>query len=815
MELGRLDRAEALLATAQGPQAQGMRERLAIARQERAQLLDSLEALLEDAAQGEQGAAGALSELGRAAKGAWEREQIAIARSRAADLQAELRRAGPLAKKQRSVIEEHDSDSDQATPEEDELTLLVFADVRQAMADRKWAKAEEELLGIRKSLETSFPAFSVLEEELKAALALDVERVLAAARREQTLRGARAELAYLGDERWHFLMQGAGSAVHERWIELAEDLGEALDFTPNFTNADTGHSLGPQAEKALEHAVTEALPAPSDSEPAVAPAAVRIELNRPKESWGARTSTLAIEARRLVREGQLNDAADRYQQAALQSKGAEQTRFGARARDARARAMLRAKLLRAFEAKPFPGLSEIGETGLILAGIGRDWADLEASELLAMSNAAGIEDSLGLTLELLGLYDGSGQEEGGRRLHEAELEQLVGGGERNEWLALHKGQARMPQGGYLWEDGQWKTATEADAAALGKQLVKLGQDLERGKLERRNFAFAELESLAVAHLAAAESLRVHLSLRLERARRTLMSSRILRRLESMAGRRALLDARRVAVLALIEDEVNYFYPYQMPAVSSEEAAAYWEVQRRISGMLGVLAMDWSDKAGSVSLDSSFREALENLIWCLGKLETSGGMLRLPEGLPSWIEGVDPGLEQLALAQFAWSREEALELRLGRSIRARNRELWEQLEASRKLSGEESEQVRLTNEYRLMLGRLPLGWNPMLQAAASTHSEYMSRTGRFGHTQEGAIDRTPEERRHRRGYVHDGGENCHVGSRGPQGVHDSWLESSAHHRNVVSSEHHEIGVALEGTFWTQVFGSGDGWVDSLR
>ncbi|MGK0218550.1 MAG: hypothetical protein ACI9HE_002044 [Planctomycetota bacterium] len=813
--LGRLDRAEALLGTAVGPLAKDVRARLRQARTDRAQLLSTLEGLLERVSQGDPEAIEALSRLADAPADYWQSEQISLARSRAVDLRAEAQRAGPMAKKIRPVRRDSELEFDEPEERVDELTLLVFADVRKAIADRQWTRAEEELIGIRASLEGSFPALTELEQELRLALAADVEQVLAAGQREQTLRGARAELAYLGVERWRFLREGAGSAVHLRWTELVIELGEPLELTQNFKSADSEHALGPDATDALAHVPGEAAPEVGEPQPSVTSAPSSAPARREPNTWDRRTGTLAIEARRLARDGKLTGAADRYQQAALQSEGAEQTRFSARARDARARGGLRLSLLQAFETTPFPGLSEISESGLILAGVGRDWADLEAPELLAMSSAAGIHSSLGLTLELLGLYDGSGQEEGGRRLHVAELEQLVSGGERNEWLALHQGQARIPVGGYLWEEERWKTATEADAAALGKRLGKLGKELERGDRERRDAAFTELQSLAVANLAAAESVPRHLAARLDSAKRALMGSKTMRKLQSMAGRRALLDTRRTALLELIEDDQRYFYPYLMPAVSAEEAATYRALQKQISGMLGVIERDWQEPSGNVSMSRRFRESLEDLRWCLLRMEAAGGLVRTPEGIPSWIEGVDPELEQVGLAHFAWSRDEAQALALGRLIQARNQELWAQLDGAGQLAEDELEQVQVTNRYRLMLGRQALGWSPILQDAARVHSDYMVATGHFGHEQEGALDRTPTERRYRRGYKHDGGENCHVGSHGPVGVHTAWLESSAHHRNLLSAHHHEIGVSKEGAYWTQVFGAATGWMDSLR
>lgn len=124
-----------------------------------------------------------------------------------------------------------------------------------------------------------------------------------------------------------------------------------------------------------------------------------------------------------------------------------------------------------------------------------------------------------------------------------------------------------------------------------------------------------------------------------------------------------------------------------------------------------------------------------------------------------------------------------------------------------MNSEEAEQVEITNEYRRMLGRRVLAWNPKIQDAAQGHSDYMSLTGDFGHFEKDPARKGPVERLKLAGYTFGGGENCAMGGFGPEGAHSGWTQSSGHHRNLLGPKHREMASAISGPYWTQNFGSG--------
>ncbi|MFC1706702.1 CAP domain-containing protein [Planctomycetota bacterium] len=121
------------------------------------------------------------------------------------------------------------------------------------------------------------------------------------------------------------------------------------------------------------------------------------------------------------------------------------------------------------------------------------------------------------------------------------------------------------------------------------------------------------------------------------------------------------------------------------------------------------------------------------------------------------------------------------------------------------TGPEREQVRITNEYRLLQGREAVEIHPCLVKCARGHSNEMTRLGYFAHESPVAENRTPTMRAKNAGYESGVSENISQGSVAPQATHDSWYNSSGHHRNILGADHHCMGAGLDGDMWTQNFG----------
>ena len=335
--------------------------------------------------------------------------------------------------------------------------------------------------------------------------------------------------------------------------------------------------------------------------------------------------------------------------------------------------------------------------------------------------------------------------------------------------------------------------------------------------------------------AEEETVKTTLETRAAAAVTVLQRGSTLKQLGVIADRRRTLDAAREGALRLIFDEERYFTPYRVPAVTPEKAAAYSAVQREVDEHVDLAAQAWSDKK-KAKLPRRFRVALEDLRWTRDRRaaldpapERRRGEHRQPKadpapydsgGLPEWIGGLELGVDVINVRTFAWTAGERAELARSRRVVASNTERMRTAqkdeagtpEAARP-SSDEIEQVRCTNEYRLMMGRTALAWHPSLQAATRWHSDYMSRWGLLTHyEEEDAERRTFADRCRLEGYERPAGENCSVGSPDPAGTQAAWARSSGHHRNLLGRDHTEMASALSGSYWTQNFGRGDVTLD---
>lgn len=365
--------------------------------------------------------------------------------------------------------------------------------------------------------------------------------------------------------------------------------------------------------------------------------------------------------------------------------------------------------------------------------------------------------------------------------------------------------------------GTFARASDDDDVAVDPEALATAFLEAEG--DARDIAFAELDGRLDP-----ERIDALLVERAARSVRALNKGSAMKQLERLAKIRTELDAARTAVLEIVEDSERYFTPFKVPEVSSEKAAEYLQVQREIDGRKRVLADIWDEKK-KAKLPKGFRAALEDLAWTHAlqvDLETTPSMRRraeqpppvpLPDGLPKWILGVDASLDKVTLREFAWSAAERDALALSRRVMDFNEarmmrasKAKKELVEDQRPSKAEIEQVRITNEYRLMLGRRALVWDPRLQAATDHHSRYQSKWGVLSHYEEKDPEHYDFGKRTRlAGYPAGRGENCSMGRADPRGTHDAWCSSAGHHRNLISAGHTEMASAVAGNYWTQNFG----------
>ena len=111
---------------------------------------------------------------------------------------------------------------------------------------------------------------------------------------------------------------------------------------------------------------------------------------------------------------------------------------------------------------------------------------------------------------------------------------------------------------------------------------------------------------------------------------------------------------------------------------------------------------------------------------------------------------------------------------------------------------------LVNEARAAEGLNSLVLNTELNKAALSHSIDMNVNDYFDH--EGLNGSRFWERAKDAGYTGSPvGENIALGQRDTEAVHNAWMNSDGHRRNILNSSITEMGLGHNGRYWTQIFG----------
>lgn len=789
---GELDLAEQALIAGEGFEAEALRGRVKQAKEDRKEFTVKLEEALALSSVLE--AKKALKALVGSAPDPLSKERLDLARSSVAD-----RAASDVASKPRRsvdefeykpgapslIVEHEDALVDLASQLEFAQIELVFESVAALRTRREWESAltELEMLLPRagsRSTEVRAVALSI-EEEAKSELA----RVLEESHRIEGAEGASSARSYLLKQMGRFPGAGSLSGVSDELTRLSRVVGRRNQL-------DRGS-------------------------PRVVVREVEVQ---PDGVGGAAALALKHEE-----SGDIRAAMDAWIDAGFAvNPGEERDSLVARGRALERRLLYREEVVDAWELNKSPfselGFTSIGERELERAGASIAWGALSGGELEKLGELARLSEKAqgGLLLDRLA----TGTDEDALR----DLGRWVSRGrmrssEASALVATSLGQ-ELPPGGYIFEDGRWWARAEYEAERLAANLERLKRELLFASVEDREAVLSQLLDLG----SAAESVIEEVLLkRWDSGTRKLQLGETLDSFRRLADSRRALDRVRATALAAIFDEVEYFYPYNPPEPSTGKTIGdYNRAQRNVDELVSAVREVWENKQ-VVSLQARFRSGMEDLLWlkevALDELELE---LTLDSEIPDWIWGVDLELEEVSLSSFAWSSDEAYDLAMTRDVMAYNEHLWESFRrkgkvldgAGSKADKAEAEQVRITNQYRVMMGRQALAWHPQVQAAADMHSDYMADTGDFGHFERGDPKRrSPGDRMSLCGYASGAGENCYMGSASPRSAHDGWLHSSGHHRNILAPGHREMASGVVGNYWTQNFGWGTGFLNELR
>ena len=286
---------------------------------------------------------------------------------------------------------------------------------------------------------------------------------------------------------------------------------------------------------------------------------------------------------------------------------------------------------------------------------------------------------------------------------------------------------------------------------------------------------------------------------LDEAHGQIKAHKAFKKLAKLSAKKDDLDKAREFALELIFDEKKYFYPYRGSGRMGEYNKVQQEVDRRVAAVREL----WDDRTVvAIKGDPKIRKTLENFDKAAAELGKR-------------LVDVDDKVEEVAF----------LRSYLGAKFNIRNffrdpeeRFLMlysaEVMEFNPTVKGDitdpEREQVRVTNEYRMMFGRWPVRMVEKLTLSSRGHCEEMNRLGYFGHFSPTPGRRTPYDRMKLQGYQYGSSENCAAGSTSPLGAHQQWCHSSGHHRNLLMAPWTEMGSGQYGRLWTQNFGRAPKW-----
>ena len=675
--------------------------------------------------------------------------------------------------------------------EDDPLLADLLAQVDAAIVDREWRKGAT-LLDL--AVDDAPQAAAGLDERKRQLLVLaeqDLNELLARARETERSAGQAAAHEELRLEVFRYPSLGFAAIAR-----LDERIRE-LNGSPGTLDAD------PVAEVRVPRPVEVAPrdPAPV-SDPGDAPA------------LDPSQAALALE-----QEGRLGEAALSWEEAAgLGGPGA--SRWSARAASARARFAWRQAVAAAFTADPADFASKgvravdpiLGPTfeGDVSATA---WAALEVSKLRSLHrvlSGASDEARLGFVLERLAGEDPEaladlGSEQKAGRIADDVLFELI---------ARDRGEVR-PAGGYVFREGAWLDPEELDRARVLEEARALAKRIKTLDGDKRDDGYAELEVLAAGQPAAAEVRAEMLREIYAGAMQRVARGTTFSKLEDLAELRRSLDQRRAHALELIFDEEKYYYPWRPPAGPADRLQEYLAVQREIDGRVEALRAIYEDGT-VIQLTDAYRSLLGDLHWSLGHLQAHGLTPPADASGPTWLLHLDLEAGHASLDNFAWDAAERRALRRDAQVRTLNRRRWQAAQdAKEPIPQADRQQVVITNDYRVMLGRPALAWDIRIHEAAAMHSGYMANTGNFGHTEEGdPARRSPFDRMRTTGYENGVSENVHMGGGGAPGAHHGWTHSSGHHRNLLSASHTEMASANVGRYWTQKFGRGSDHLKDL-
>ncbi len=360
--------------------------------------------------------------------------------------------------------------------------------------------------------------------------------------------------------------------------------------------------------------------------------------------------------------------------------------------------------------------------------------------------------------------------------------------ETDALVAEARGLPAIPEGGFHVVDDSLLTTAERDLALLRKRIAALAGRLRDAAPGDWSTAFTEIRSLGPeGDAAAATALQSRMRAKLDHLDEvTGLTGRDLAGLRQRLTE--ALEKARADALSLILDEKRYPYPY-----GADQA----EVQAEVDRLVTRVASIWRTPSREILADAP------------GLREVYDDAARIGEALRALgTEAPDPAQLLAAVdARIAMPDHVPDDRTRDRIEHAKRVAAWnDQLEA---IQPDERDCLRLTNEYRLMMGLRAVQGDDRLVVCARGHSQEMKDLGYFSHTSPTGGRQSPSQRARLAGWGGGVSENIAQGQADAASVLGSWCSSSGHHRNILGKgwTHLGVGKAQDGAVWTQNFGTG--------
>ncbi len=443
-------------------------------------------------------------------------------------------------------------------------------------------------------------------------------------------------------------------------------------------------------------------------------------------------------------------------------------------------------------------------------GTSKKWSDLKPGEWLQLYDRLPEPTTNELLATAVFAFDAGFVDEGSRRALQV-LKASPDWKEGIDILISTKRRIELPEGGFVEFDNRLVTPAEREDALFTRHLGVVLDRFEKGlgskdKRKRDDSEAAFNELLEMGERAVPGAIRI-LD---EVLKKEINKAEVAAGLAGADGGKMdmlldELDKRRKHALELIFDTVRYPYPY---------APNQAEVQADVDARVAAVREIWDDPTGFLGQANPEYEAVIDRVRAISE--------RMDQLDPANQYHQSTSDETLEFLRGQANKKLTIRTWPGSNKRYEslinfNRRVMEYNEAfpvgPSHTDNDGRQQVRITNEYRIMFSRHALKLNDKLFWAAWHHSKYCveHNGGQIAHVIKGEPrGEGPADRMAYEGYTGGGGENIHMNSQGPTPLssHNSWCQSSGHHRNILNPHWRVLGSGKFRTIWTQNFGSVD-------